>query len=83
MLTLALLSLVMVGGPIQVNIVASLKDILLTYAGFAFFNDSECTTLMLSGLAISFVGVCYALQTKLKLVAQEKQSEKTALGKND
>ena len=66
--TLAMLSLVVVGGPIMINIVGTMKDVLLTYIGFAVFQDMELTNMVLGGLAISFAGSSHALRTKIKLV---------------
>ena len=37
--SLSMLSLVMIGGPIMVNIVSTLKDVLLTYAGFVTMGE--------------------------------------------
>ena len=69
-LTLSMLSLVMLGGPIMINIVGALKDVVLTYAGFVYMgNTTECTTLVIIGLAISFAGAGFSLRSKLKLVA--------------
>ena len=68
-ISLSMLSLVMVGGPIMVNIVGTIKDVLLTYAGIAILGgESDCTPLMLVGLAISFAGAAYNLKYKLKMV---------------
>ena len=71
-LSLAMLSLVMLGGPIMINIVGTLKDVVLTYASFVFFDDTKCTKMVLVGLAVSFAGASFSLRSKLKLVAQEK-----------
>ena len=37
-LTLSMLSVIMVAGPIMVNIIGTLKDVLLTYLGFTYFS---------------------------------------------
>ena len=52
----------------MVNVVGTIKDVLLTYAGFAFFDDSNCSQLVLLGLAVSFAGAGFSLKSKLKLV---------------
>lgn len=36
-ITLSMLSVVILAGPIMINVVANIRDILLTYAGFTFF----------------------------------------------
>jgi len=64
----------MVGGPIMINIVGTLKDVLLTYTGFVFLGEPKCTPVVLAGLGISFAGAAYSLKFKMKLVQQEKQS---------
>ena len=69
-LSLANLSVVVVGGPMLVNICGSLKDFVLTYVGFVLFKDdsntTKCTTLVLIGLSVSFLGAIYTLITKFK-----------------
>lgn len=76
-ITLSMLSVVILAGPIMINVVANIRDILLTYAGFAFFQDQSCTRLVLVGLTISFGGAFHALLTKFKQLKQEKQSAKS------
>ena len=69
-LSLANLSVVVVGGPMLVNICGNLKDFVLTYIGFVLFTDdsntTKCTTLVLIGLSVSFLGAIYTLITKFK-----------------
>jgi len=42
-LTLSVLSVCATGGPIMVNVTGTIKDVFLTYVGFAFFNDTKVT----------------------------------------
>ena len=76
-ITLSMLSVVILSGPIMINVVANLRDVFLTYAGFALFEDQSCTYLVLIGLGISFAGAIHALVTKFKQLKQEKQSAKS------
>ena len=55
-----------VAGPLAINISSILKDVLLTYAGFIFFNDVRATTPVLLGLALSFVGAIKCIHSKYK-----------------
>ena len=69
MVSLTMLSLVMIGGPIMVNVVATLKDVLLTYAGFVLMDSEQDYSIpLLAGLALSFAGAAYSLKYKIKLV---------------
>jgi len=55
-LTLSVLSVCATGGPIMVNVTGTIKDVFLTYVGFAFFNDTKVTESVLLGLTLSFAG---------------------------
>lgn len=51
----------------QLFILGTMKDIVLTYIGFIFFDDSTMTTTLATGLALSFAGaVLYPLDYYLK-----------------
>eukprot|EP00353_Schmidingerella_taraikaensis_P005157 CAMPEP_0185585438 /NCGR_PEP_ID=MMETSP0434-20130131/38703_1 /TAXON_ID=626734 ORGANISM="Favella taraikaensis, Strain Fe Narragansett Bay" /NCGR_SAMPLE_ID=MMETSP0434 /ASSEMBLY_ACC=CAM_ASM_000379 /LENGTH=54 /DNA_ID=CAMNT_0028205765 /DNA_START=894 /DNA_END=1055 /DNA_ORIENTATION=+ len=54
----------------MINIVGTLKDVLLTYTGFVFLGEPKCTPVVLAGLGISFAGAAYSLKFKMKLVQQ-------------
>mgnify|MGYP000748917462 CR=1 FL=1 len=75
-ITLSVLVVIVVGGPIMVNVTGTMKDGLLTYAGFVFFDDSKVSPMVLLGLGLSFAGATFTLINKYKQVKQEKQSEK-------
>ena len=38
-MTMSMLCVVIVAGPLMVNVVGNIKDIVLTYVGFALFDD--------------------------------------------
>jgi len=61
-------------GPVAVNISGTLKDVVLTYVGFMFFDDVKMTTPVLVGLVFSFGGAAYISYTK----AAEANAQKTA-----
>ena len=65
----------------MINIIGTMKDVLLTYAGFAVFQDTQYSPTVLAGLAISFAGSCYAIHTKIGLVKQERQRAKDEIKK--
>ena len=72
-LSLSIACSVAIGGPLALNITGIIKDVFLTYAGFIFFDDTECTAFVMSGLAISFAG---AIKTIIhKLQANNKTSK--------
>jgi len=61
LITLSLLMVCTVVGPIAINITGNLKDVALTWVGFVFFNDVALTVMMGVGLFMSFLGsVIYA-----------------------
>jgi len=51
-------------GPVAVNITGTLKDVILTYVGFIFFDNVEMTNPVLVGLVFSFTGAAYISYTK-------------------
>ena len=53
--TLALLLAVGTGGTISINIAGTVKDAILTYIGFAYFNDTLSKILCI-GLLINAAG---------------------------
>lgn len=55
-ITLSVLCCVSIGGPITVNTSGTLKDVILTYIGFIFFDDIQITPHVGVGLALSFLG---------------------------
>ena len=58
-ITLSMLSVIILAGPIIVNVIGNIKDIVLTYLGFALFNDQELTMVVALGLALSFCGASH------------------------
>ncbi|CDW82730.1 UNKNOWN [Stylonychia lemnae] len=55
-ITVSVLMTVTVVSPIATNVTGNLKDVLLTYVGFIFFDDQSLTQMMLIGLTLSFMG---------------------------
>ena len=57
------------------NPLGNLKDIVLTYVGFMFFNDAKLTVMVAIGLFLSFLGAgSYVYDSYLK----ERQKKKAA-----
>ena len=56
LITLSSILTVTICGPIAINIAGIIKDVGLSYIGFAFFDDAKATPLVLTGLAFSFTG---------------------------
>ena len=59
-LTISMLSVVMVAGPTMVNIIGTLKDVVLTYIGLQYF-DASGNLLLMAGLGISFIGAVHSV----------------------
>lgn len=55
-ITLGVLLVCTLCSPIAVNIVGVIKDVFLTYAGFAFFDGVHASFPVLVGLGLSFTG---------------------------
>ena len=53
--------------PVAFNITGNLKDVVLTYVGFMFFDDASLTMMVATGLFFSFIGAgSYAVDAYLK-----------------
>lgn len=67
-----MLSVVMVGGPIMVIIIGTVRDVVLTYVGLAILPAEpvviQNNLVMMAGLVISFGGAAYLIKTKHRLV---------------
>jgi len=74
MITLSVLMCIKLAGPVAVNITGTLKDVILTYVGFMFFEGVEITTPVMVGLVFSFAGAAYISYTKVA----EANAKKTA-----
>lgn len=67
-----MLSVVMVGGPIMVIIIGTVRDVVLTYLGLAILPEEpvviQNNLVMMAGLVISFAGAAYLIKIKHRLV---------------
>ena len=58
-ITLSVLMVCTTSSPVSVNITGTIKDVLLTYAGFVFFQNVHISPSVIMGLAFSFLGASY------------------------
>jgi hypothetical protein len=66
-ITMTILLTVTLCGPIAMNISGTMKDVILTGAGFFFFpDDVHFSTSLFIGLAFSFSGASYFSYNKYK-----------------
>ena len=71
-LTLATLIALNVGGPLLVNVSGTMKDVVLTYISLVILrgdkddDKSPTSILLLTGLALSFLGASYQLVCKFR-----------------
>ena len=66
-ITCAVLMVCTICSPVAFNITGNLKDVVLTYVGFVFFNDAMMTLMVGIGLFFSFMGAgSYAFDSYLK-----------------
>ena len=76
-ITLSVLMLITINGPISQSIVGNMKDVVLTWIGFMFFDDATLTSLVFCGLALSFLGAAlYAFDQYQRFSAQKKPPAK-------
>lgn len=66
LITLAVLCVVNIGGPIAVNVSGIIKDVFLTYLGFIMFDDQDFNAYVGFGLALSFIGAINWIYYKYK-----------------
>lgn len=53
-----------------------MKDVVLTYVGFMFFDDVSLTRMVALGLLLSFIGAgSYALDSYLREVEKQKKGK--------
>ena len=64
LISLSSLLMTTVCGPLALNVVGTLKDVLLTYAGFIIFGGIKATPQVILGLALSFIGASYLVYYK-------------------
>ena len=55
-ITMNILLVVTICGPIAINVAGTFKDIILTFVGIAIFQDQKLTATFLIGLSLSFSG---------------------------
>ena len=77
--------MVMVCGPIALNVTGTAKDLILTFVGIAIFNDQKLTPAFIVGISLSFTGAgiftyqkVTAIQEKERQAALEAQKEQEA-----
>ena len=76
-ITMNILLTVTLCGPIAMNIAGTMKDVLLTAAGFLFFPDDVDLSLSLFiGLGFSFSGATYFSYNKYKQVREQEEKKK-------
>lgn len=74
-ITLSVLMVCTVVSPVAFNITGNMKDVVLTYVGFMFFNDASLTFFVGLGLTISFAGAAsYALDQYFKEMDRKKKA---------
>lgn len=59
MITCSALMVVTLCNPVANNITGNLKDVILTYIGFIFFDDAILSSSVAIGLMFSFLGAAY------------------------
>ena len=70
-ITMTSLLTVTICGPLAVNISGTMKDVALTYAGFAFFENVQATNNVILGLIFSFSGAAAYSYDRYKSILAE------------
>ena len=65
LITMNILLVVTLCGPIYINIAGTSKDVVLSFLGVAIFQDQELSLKFFVGLALSFLGVSYFTYAKM------------------
>ena len=65
LITMNILLVVTLCGPIYINIAGTSKDVILSFLGVAIFQDQEMSMKFFIGIALSFLGVTYFTYAKL------------------
>ena len=60
-------------GPIAFNIAGNSKDIVLTFVGFALFDDVKPTPMNITGLTLSFIGAIHYTYDKVMTTLAEQE----------
>lgn len=87
-ITMNVLLMVIVCGPIALNVTGTFKDLILTFVGIAIFNDQKLTPSFIVGISLSFTGAgiftyqkVSAIKEKERQDALKDQQEKDAIKK--
>jgi hypothetical protein len=71
-ITMTSLLTITICGPIAVNISGTMKDVALTYAGFAFFDNVIASPSVIAGLCSSFGGAAFYSYDRYKSLTSAK-----------
>lgn len=84
-ITMTSLLTVTICGPLAVNISGTIKDVALTYVGFAFFDNVIASASVIVGLCFSFTGATFYSYDRYKSILEEaaKTNEKVAPKTNE
>lgn len=74
-ITMNILLVVTIAGPIALNVAGTSKDLILTFVGIAIFQDQKLSPAFLIGLAFSFGGAGYFTYNKVQS-AREAEAKK-------
>lgn len=68
--------MVIICGPIALNVTGTAKDLILTFVGIAIFNDQKITPAFIVGISLSFTGAGIFTYQKVSDIKEKERLEK-------
>jgi hypothetical protein len=75
-ITMNVLLMVIICGPIALNVTGTFKDLILTFVGIAIFNDQKLTPSFIVGISLSFTGAGIFTYTKVTAIQEKERKDK-------
>lgn len=74
-ITMNVLLMVIVCGPIALNVTGTCKDLMLTFVGIAIFNDQKITPSFIVGISLSFTGAGIFTYQKVSAIQEKNRQD--------
>lgn len=75
-ITMNVLLMVIICGPIALNVTGTAKDLILTFVGIAIFNDQKLTPAFIVGISLSFTGAGLFTYQKVSAIQEKERLDK-------
>lgn len=74
-ITINVLLMVIVCGPIALNVTGTFKDLILTFVGIAIFQDQKLTPAFIVGITLSFTGAGIFTYQKVSAIREKEAAD--------